>query len=356
MAEELAAELMTAEEELLDRPELYSVLGLPKQLRSAFEDAREHGLTLCSVRTLRFDFHYTTDGWRVSEVNSDVPGGYTEASRFTQLMCGRYPGTSSAGNPGTEWAESMHSAVGGRGHVALLSAPGFIEDQRVTAFLACELQAREIETFLLHHPSQLNWKPGQACVFWQGKELAIDAIVRFYQGEWLAKLPSRCGWKWLFFGGQTPVSNPAPALLTESKRFPLTWDMLSSKMDRWKVLLPECRDPREGCRETGDAWVLKAAFSNTGDDVYLRETTDRETWSKLCRSAERHPERWILQRRFVPAPIPSYLGPVYPCIGVYTINGRTAGAYARASLRRVTEYTAMDVALLIDAETDAKQG
>jgi hypothetical protein len=36
MAEELAAEVMTGEEERLDRPELYAVLGLPKQLRSAF--------------------------------------------------------------------------------------------------------------------------------------------------------------------------------------------------------------------------------------------------------------------------------------------------------------------------------
>ena len=263
MAEELAAELMTAEEELLHRPELYPVLGLPKQLRSAFEDAREYGLTPCSVRTLRFDFHYTTEGWRISEVNSDVPGGYTEASHFTQLICDCYPGTSSAGNPGTEWAEAMHSLVG-RGRVALLSAPGFVEDQQVTAFLACELQAREIETFLLHHPAQLKWKQGWAAVLSQRKDLAIDAIVRFYQGEWLAKLPSRCGWKWLFVGGKTPVSNPLPAVLTESKRFPLTWDMLSSKMNRWRVLLPECRDPREGCRETGDEWVLKAAFSNIG--------------------------------------------------------------------------------------------
>ncbi len=356
MAEELTAELMTAEEEILHRPALYSVLGLPKQLRSAFDDARERGLTPCSVRTLRFDFHYTAEGWRISEVNSDVPGGYTEASRFTQLMCDHYPGTSSSGNPGTEWAEAMYSAVGGRGRIALLSAPGFVEDQQVTAFLACELQAREIETFLLHHPSQLSWKQGQAGVLSQGKELAIDAIVRFYQGEWLAKLPPDCGWKWLFFGGKTPVSNPLPAVLTESKRFPLTWDMLLSKMNRWRVLLPECRDPREGCREIGDEWVLKAAFSNTGDDVHLRETTDGEAWGKLLRSVESHPERWILQRRFVPAPISSRLGPVYPCIGVYTINGRAAGVYARASFRRVTDYAAMDVALLIDEETDAKQG
>jgi glutathionylspermidine synthase len=356
MAEDLAAELMTAEKELLHRPELYSVLGLPKQLRSAFEDSREHGLTPCSVRTLRFDFHFTTEGWRISEVNSDVPGGYTEASRFTELMCDHYPGMNPAGNPATEWAEAMFSVVGARAHVALLSAPGFVEDQQVTAFLACQLQAREVKTLLLHHPSQLNWRQGRASVLSQSREIAIDTIVRFYQGEWLAKLPSSCGWKWLFFGGRTPVSNPAPALLTESKRFPLTWDTLSSEMITWKILLPECRDPREVGWKTGDSWVLKAAFSNTGDDVHIRESMDRETWAKLCRSVEKHPERWIVQRRFDPVPIPSHLGPIHPCIGIYTINGRAAGVYARASLRRVTDYAAMDVALLIDEKTDAKQG
>jgi glutathionylspermidine synthase len=127
-------------------------------------------------------------------------------------------------------------------------------------------------------------------------------------------------------------------------------------MITWKILLPECRDPREVGWKTGDSWVLKAAFSNTGDDVHIRESMDRETWAKLCRSVEKHPERWIVQRRFDPVPIPSHLGPIHPCIGIYTINGRAAGVYARASLRRVTDYAAMDVALLIDEKTDAKQG
>ncbi len=356
MAENLAAELMTAEEELIHRPKLYSILGLPGPLRSLLEQAHKHELTPCAVRTLRFDFHYTTDGWRVSEVNSDVPGGYTEASCFTKLMCDRYPGTRSAGNPATEWADAMFSAVGRLGNVALLSAPGFLEDQQVTTFLAGQLEARQVKTFLLHHPSQLKWKWERARILSQGKEIAIDAIVRFYQGEWLAKLPCNCGWKWLFLGGRTLVSNPAVALLTESKRFPLTWDTLSSKMNTWKVLLPECCEPGEGSWKAGDSWVLKAAFSNTGDDVYMRESMDRETWAKLLRSVERHPERWIVQRRFDAIPIPSHPCPIYPCTGVYTINGRAAGVYARASVRRVTDYMAMDVALLIDEGRSAEQG
>ena len=35
---------------------------------------------------MRFDFHFTRDGWRISEVNSDVPGGLNESSGFERLM------------------------------------------------------------------------------------------------------------------------------------------------------------------------------------------------------------------------------------------------------------------------------
>src|SRR5947207_3391973 len=42
--------------------------------------------SLGTVGLLGFDFHYTTQGWRISEANSDVPGGFSEASYFTGMM------------------------------------------------------------------------------------------------------------------------------------------------------------------------------------------------------------------------------------------------------------------------------
>jgi hypothetical protein len=41
---------------------------------------------------------------------------------------------------------------------------------------------------------------------------------------------------------------------------------------------------------------------------------------------------------------------VYPCIGVFTINGEAAGTYTRVGLRPVIDYNAMDAALLIAKE------
>lgn len=357
MAEDLAAELMAAEQELLERPGLYALLGLPMQLRSALEQARRHGPTPAAARTLRFDFHYTADGWRISEVNSDVPGGYTEASSFTELMASCSPQTRPTGNPGNQWADAMMSVAGERSHVALLSAPGFLEDQQVTVFLAGKLQERGVEPFLLHHPAQLNWASGRASIFSKGKQIGIDAVVRFYQGEWLAKLAGGCGWKWFFAEGKTPVANPGTAVMTESKRFPVVWDELRNhKMTRWRALLPECRDPIEVPLQSGDEWVLKASLSNTGDAVHMRELMNREAWTKLCRLAERHARRWIVQRRFDPLPVASDTGAVYPCIGVYTIDGRAAGVYARAGITRIIDYAALEVALLIDEKRNAEQG
>ncbi|MGA2232614.1 MAG: hypothetical protein ABSH22_17085, partial [Tepidisphaeraceae bacterium] len=62
------------------------------------------------------------------------------------------------------------------------------------------------------------------------------------------------------------------------------------------------------------------------------------------------PSRWIAQRRFQTLPLDTPAGPVYPCVGVYTINGQAAGAYARYSPRAVIDYAAVDVAVLIDPQ------
>jgi len=64
----------------------------------------------------------------------------------------------------------------------------------------------------------------------------------------------------------------------------------------------------------------------------------------------------VRQRRFETVPIHSQAGPLYPCVGVYTINGRAAGIYARAGTRPVTDYSALDVAILITEDEIAEEG
>src|SRR6185369_13516290 len=113
----------------VSRPELHSRLGLPRQLRAAL-DPRRGELCRKVSRVMRYDFHYTRDGWRISECNADVPGGYAEASAFTALMAQHYAHVTPAGDPGATWVTAIAHAADSA-EVALISAAGFMEDQQV---------------------------------------------------------------------------------------------------------------------------------------------------------------------------------------------------------------------------------
>jgi hypothetical protein len=75
-------------------------------------------------------------------------------------------------------------------------------------------------------------------------------------------------------------------------------------------------------------------------------------WRRAFWSATINPRQWIAQRKFEPAPVESPIGDVYPCIGVYTIDGRACGAYTRISTSPVIDHRAIDVALLLTENPD----
>ena len=105
-------------------------------------------------RVIRFDFHPTTEGWRISEANADVPGGFAEASEFPRLIAELARGTAAPSHSGDELAGAIRDGLGGSGHVALLSAPGYTEDLQVTVYLADRLRRLGIEP---HLPSQIRY-------------------------------------------------------------------------------------------------------------------------------------------------------------------------------------------------------
>lgn len=344
-AERLAAEAVLAEEEILSEPRLIKGLGLPPALRRVLEN--QVSLTPSPGRIIRFDFHYTTEGWRISEANSDVPGGFTEASHFTAMMAKYFPKLRPAGNPGDVWADALASAVGTGGRIALLSAPTYMEDHQVVAYLAARLRERGCCPHLAK-PEQILWRQGVAHLDAAWHRGPVEAIVRFYQAEWLSQLPVGTGWEFFFRGGKTRVANPAQAILSESKRFPLVWEKLSTALPTWRALLPETRDPRQVPWSRDDGWLLKTAFCNTGDTVSMREFMRPGQWLRTRMAAHLWPGHWIAQRRFESVPVSTSIGPRHVCVGVYTVNGRAAGAYTRLSPRPIIDFAAADVALLLE--------
>ena len=138
--------------------------------------------------------------------------------------------------------------------------------------------------------------------------------------------------------------------LTESKRFPLVWDRLRTRLPAWRRLLPETCDPRDAPWQTDDRWLVKTAFCNTGDSVSAASLMTAKDWRKTRWLARLFPRQWVAQRRFDALPLTTPIGEMHCCVGIYTIDGRAAGAYARVSHRPVIDYRAIDAALLIERD------
>jgi len=351
-AEMLASETLAMERALLDRPDLWSRLGLPRGLRRLLKRASDELVTPAACRVMRFDFHPTRDGWRISEVNSDVPGGFAESSAFPQMIAEHVDNAQPAGDPAELLVDSLaRVAECNGGAIALLAAPGFMEDQQVVSGLARRLRHRDIPAGIAE-PRNLDWRDGRASLRTSSSNEEVAAIVRFYQGEWLARISRRFECRNLFVGARTPLTNPGSAIVTESKRLPLVWDEINVACPTWKRLLPETRDPRDAPWSRDNSWLLKSAFCNTGDSVTAHDLLPAKVWRKRRFDVLLNPRQWIAQRRFETTPLDTSVGAVYPCIGVYTIDGRACGIYGRVSTGPVVTYAAMDVAVLVENESE----
>jgi Glutathionylspermidine synthase preATP-grasp len=307
---------------------LQRIIGVPRRLRNLLGTSRDEN----SMRTLRFDFHPTSTGWLISEVNSDVPGGFGEASVLPILFEAFRGGAVAPVSPLGVWG-SLAETEFGKGHIALLHAPGYLEDQQVVLVLGRELKMRGFIPHVIQSPEALQWHNGCACLA-RNREIRIDAVIRFFQAEWLAKLPTRTGWRELFRGGATRVSNPLESVISESKRLPLSFASLNAASDTWRELFPACREPREIDVAARGEWVLKAAYSNTGDAVHIGAFD------------------WVAQRRFETVTLESFRGPVRPCVGIFVIGKRAAGAYVRLSPTQVTDAYALEAPLFVLPEED----
>jgi glutathionylspermidine synthase len=346
MAEGLAAETLAAEQELMGRPDLHRQLGFPNAIDKLWKrplppDESPH------VRVMRFDFHYTEQGWLISEVNSDVPGGFNEATGYTRLMSSFYPNTKPTGDPTTAIAQAVRAALKPDALVALVHATAYTDDRQVMQYLGKHLEREGLRTILVS-PSHLRWKEGRAELAADWQQGNIDFIVRFFPGEWLPNMPKALGWQNYFVGSRMPACNPTTAMLTQSKRFPIVWDDMKTPLPLWRRLLPETRDPRTVVDKPVAGWIVKPVFGRVGESIAIGGVTPKSEMEKAWKQARRHPEDWIIQRRFEIDPVVTDENARwYPCVGIYTVNGRAAGVYGRMSNQPVINAAAPDVAVLI---------
>jgi glutathionylspermidine synthase len=349
LAERLAAETLAAEAELRRWPRLHRRLGLPTRALKELARAARTEPADAGVRVIRFDFHFTTDGWRVSEANTDVPGGYCEAAALTRAVGRWYPDLVPTGDPARALAEGIRRQTLDGAPVALVHATAFTDDRQVMVHLARELKRAGVSAELLS-PDHLAWRDGRAFIRANWRQGPAGFVFRFFPAEWLPNLRRGCGWRHFFHGAATPLANPGAALLTQSKRFPLVWADLTTAMPAWRQLLPETRAPEAADWRNDDLWVLKPALGRVGELVGLPGVTGPRQWQEIRRAVSKQPQFWAAQRRFAAVPMETEDGPRYPCVGVYVIDGRVCGAYGRVAKRPLVDQYAQDAAVLLAPE------
>lgn len=349
LAKELAHETIAAETAMLQRPRLLKQLSIPWSLRRRLSNPEISKNEWRHLRLIRFDFHFTTEGWRVSEANTDVPGGFNEASGFTKLIAQHYENVRASGDPTREMARAISGIIPQSGTVALVHATAFSDDRQVMVFLARRLQEAGLRP-VLAAPDHLQWQNNRPFLQIGDTPQPVDFVFRFFPAEWLTALPRRCHWWHLLGDSHKPLSNPGAALISQSKRFPLVWNELQMPLPAWNSLLPRTFDVRQIDREIcAKSLVFKPAFGRVGDMIKMDGVTPEKEKRIIDRSIRRYPKMWIAQERFEAVPMRTSLGDLYPCIGVYTLNTRVIGAYGRIARRPLIDHLAQDAAVLIAA-------
>ncbi|MBM4355303.1 MAG: glutathionylspermidine synthase family protein [Deltaproteobacteria bacterium] len=354
LAESLAEETVRLEGALRQRPDLHGTLGLPGPLIRALRRAgRSAGQSKRHVRVMRFDFHPTVGGqWVVSEVNSDVPGGYAEASLLPGLAARFAPQAEPFGpDVGTLLAEQICARTEGTGAIGLVHATSYADDRQVMAFLARKLTEVGRRTALIA-PDHVRWSGGARCIA-HGQEGELAAIMRFFPAEWLHHLPRACEWHRYFSDGIVSC-NHASVVLTQSKRLPLVWDQLGVPLTSWPQLLPETSEP--SLARINDGWLLKPAMGRVGQGITIPECTTLKERRLAALSAFLHRRDWVAQRRFASRPLQVEGGGRHLCIGVFTVNGRAAGFYGRLGIAPRIDEKAQDVPVLVEREESNSLG
>jgi glutathionylspermidine synthase len=339
LAERLAAELFEMERELLTRPELLGRLGLPRALLAHLPGP----LPSRALRIHRFDFHFGDGGIRVSEVNADVPGGFHEATTAS-LYASRYQGTSVPGDAAARLAEAIAARVPTGAAVALVHATAYSDDRQVMSVLERTLANVGLRGVPCA-PDHLRWSGGCRLALGPADD-PVAAVVRFFPAEWLPSCPRDSQWPGLV-RGPVLLCNPATTVAVQSKRLPLVWNRLRASSSSWRAVLPATAPVWSAPWWIGGRWVAKPALGRVGEGIVAAGVSRRADLARVALDAAIRPSSYVAQRRFTPLPWRAAHGVFFPCIGVFTLDGRAVGAYGRASRSLFVDHRAIDTPVLV---------
>ena len=348
LTESLDLETRKAEEFLNQHLELTKPLALPKSVSKEIKKMKNYEPDR-HIRLMRYDFHPIANGkWAISEVNSDVPGGFAESSLMPQAAMALFPKEQLWHKDfGDVLVQAIIEKVAENGRIMLVHCTCYSDDRQVMQFLGDKLKARGY-TVIYGAADHLNFEDQRAISILDGNEGEIDAIIRFTPLEWLTEMKPK---RWQGYFDTTTVScNHPVAIFAQTKRFPLVWDMLEQNgiaMTTWRELLPDTIEVKDAKGKEG--YIFEPACGRVGEKISIKEACRGNEYKQILSDVKKHPKKYLAQKRFDSYPLSDANGGKYHvCLGSYAVNGAHAGYYARISdLPRIDSHAA-DIPVLIE--------
>ena len=346
-AEKLALETKNLEGELLKRLDLAKDLNLPRKVVKELKRLNNYDEN-ANVRLMRFDFHPTAKGWAVSEVNSDVPAGFAEASILPVIALPYFEGY----EPGYHAGECLYQAFLKRvkpgGTLAFVHATAYSDDSQIMHYLSDYFSKGGFKTYLAG-PDLIEGKNGKAFLNLGGELHALDGLFKYFPVEWLEYLPRKADRKIYYHNNLVSCNHPV-SVLCQSKRLPLVWNKLDVEVTAWKKYLPKTVDPRD-IKNDPEGWIYKPVWGRVGDSITIKEAISEKEMKSIEKVAQKQHKQWVAQKRFASMPLPNEDGnPLHLCVGVFVIDGKCAGFYGRASHYPRIDEKAIDIPILVEKE------
>ena len=348
LTQSLDRETRNAEEFLNKNLRFAKPLALPKKIYNELKKMNSYEPDK-HIRLMRYDFHPTIEGnWALSEVNSDVPGGFAESSVMPQIAIDMLKNKQYWFiNFGDILTNAIIKKVKSNGRIMLVHCTSYSDDRQVMQFLGDKLENLGFE-IIYGAADHIRFKNREAISILDGNEGKLDAIFRFTPLEWLIDIKPK-HWQG-YFDTITPCCNFPIAIFAQTKRFPLIWDKLENEgidLSVWKKLLPETLEVKNA--KNKNDYIYKPACGRVGEKISIKEACKEDEYRNIISDVKRHPRKYLAQKKFNSKPIISTEGEKFHlCLGSYTVDGKHAGYYARISkLPRIDSYAA-DIPVLIE--------
>ena len=344
----LSIETIAAEKLINDNLQLIAPLRLPKRIIELLSSMSNYDSNT-HVRLMRFDFHPVVGGgYALSEVNSDVPGGFAESS-IMPAIAENY--ITSENYYHIDFGKNLVNAIQAKaapnGTIALVHCTSFSDDRQVMQFLGDSLEKVGFRAIYLA-ADHLKFVNNKAISMLGENQVNVDFIFRFTPIEWLKYLETDY-WRG-YFSTVTPSCNHPIALYTQTKRIALAFDdleKLGADLSTWRLLLPETRSVKAVKGETG--YIFKPTLGRIGESISIKSACTKEEYKQILRDVKLHKNHYIAQKMFNSQALTTETGEnIHVCIGAYSVEGMFAGFYARGSTTQRIDSNAIDMPVLIE--------